>query len=202
MILAGIEDPGGSNQAVQLTMQVQPLGSGATIPSPGLLDVPKDSVVAVKATPGPGFRFADWSQNVTNPGDPSTTVVMSAPQTVTADFAACRCASDVTGSIGFSFGPVVNRKPRRYEQTVTLTNNSPNIIVGPVSLVLDRLSENVTVLNAGDVTEFMSPAGSPYVNVKTDLLPGQSVAVQMRFQNAVDDVITYTPRVLAGRGAR
>ena len=202
VILAGIEDPGGSNQAVQLTMQVQPLGAGTTIPSPGLLDVPKDSVVALKATPSPGFRFTNWSQNVTNPGDPSTTVVMGAPQTVTANFAACKCASDVTSSFGFSFGPIVNRKPRRYEQTITLTNNSPNIIVGPLSLVLDRLSENVTVLNAGDVTELMAPAGSPYVNLKTDLLPGQSVAVQLRFQNAVDDVITYTPRVLAGKGAR
>jgi hypothetical protein len=202
VILAGIEDPGGSNQAVPLTMQVQPLGAGTTIPSPGLLDVPKDSVVNVKATPSPGFRFTGWSQNVTNPDDPLTTVVMSAPQTVTANFAACKCASDVTSAIGVSFGPIVNVKPSRYEQTVTLTNNSPNVIVGSISLVLDDLSENVTVLNADDVTERMSPAGSPYVDVRTDLLPGQSVAVQMRFRNAVDDVITYTPRVLVGKGAR
>ena len=202
VILAGIEDPGGTNEAVQLTMQVQPLGAGTTIPSPGMLDVPKNSVVAVKATPSPGFRFTNWSQNVTNPSDPSTTVVMSAPQTVTASFAACKCASDVTSSVGVAGGPIANIKPRRYEQTVTLTNNSPNIIVGPISVVLDHLSENVTVLNAGEVTELMSPAGSPYVNVKADLFPGQSVAVQMRLQNAVDDVITYVPRVLAGKGAR
>jgi len=202
VILAGIEDPGGSNQAVQLTMLVNPLGTGTTLPGGGVQEVAKDSVVAVKATPSPGFRFTNWSQNVTNPNDSSTTVVMSAPQTVTASFAPCKCASDVTSSIDFSVGSIANPKSKRYEQTVTLTNNSPNIIVGPLSLVLDRLSENVTVLGAGDVTELMAPTNSPYVNVKTDLLPGQSVAVQMRFQNAVDDVITYTPRVLAGRGAR
>jgi len=202
LILDGIEDPGGSNEAVPLTMQVTPLGSGTTVPTPGLHDVPKDSVVAVTATPSAGFRFLNWGSNVTSPHDPSTTVVMNAAQTVTANFAACRCASDVTSVIGFAFGAIAHGKPGRYEQTVTLTNNSPNIIAGPISLALDHLSENVTVLNAGDDTQLMAPAGSPYVSVKTDLAPGQSVAVPLRFKNPVDDVITYTARVLAGKSAR
>ena len=47
IILAGIEDPGGSNESVPLTMQVQPLGGGSTIPTEGPHDIAKDSVVAV-----------------------------------------------------------------------------------------------------------------------------------------------------------
>jgi List-Bact-rpt repeat protein len=203
LILAGIEDPGGSNQAVQLTILAQPPGSGTTIPASGLHDVPKDSVVALNATPSAGFRFTSWSENTTNPLDPSTTVVMGGPQTVTATFAACKCAAEVTSSIGFSAGAIVNRKKSgRYEQTVTLTNTSPNIISGPVSLVLDRVSEHVAVLNADGETTLMAPTGSPYVDLRANLAPGQSVAVQLRFENPVDDVVTYTPRVLAGKGAR
>jgi len=202
IILAGIEDPGGTNQSVPLTMQVQPLGSGTTIPTPGVTDIAKDSVVAVEAIPNPGFRFTKWSQNVTTPGDPATTVVMSAPQTVIANFAACDCAADVTRGIGITYGAIAKTKPRRFEQTITLTNNSVATIAGPLSVVLDDLDPNVSVLNAGDVTEAMLPTGSPYVNVKTTLAPGQSVEVQLRFMNQVDDVVTYTARVLAGKGAR
>ena len=58
------------------------------------------------------------------------------------------------------------------------------------------------MLNAGDETELMLPAESPYVNAKANLAPGQSVSVQLRFENPVDDVITYTARVLAGKGSR
>jgi hypothetical protein len=68
--------------------------------------------------------------------------------------------------------------------------------------VLDNLDAGVTLLGAEDETELMLPAQSPYVNVKTSLAPGQSVTVQLRFMNQVDDVITYTARVLAGKGSR
>ena len=93
-------------------------------------------------------------------------------------------------------------KPRRFEQNVTLTNNSAATIAGPISLVLDNLETNVTVQGAGDETLLMLPAQSPYVSIKTSLAPGQSVAVQLRFMNPVDDVVTYTARILAGKGSR
>jgi hypothetical protein len=202
LIIAGIEDPGGSDRVVQLTMQVQPAGSGTTVPASGTRDVAQDTVVALKATPKPGYRFTEWSANVTQPGEPSTTVVMNASQMVTVNFAACTCAADVTPSIGIAYGTLVNTKPRRYEQTVTLTNNSAATIVGPLSLVLDNLGANVTVLNADEETELMLPAGSPYVNAKTNLAPGQSVTIQLQFRNPVDDVVTYAARILAGKGSR
>jgi hypothetical protein len=202
LILSGIEDPGGFGEAVQLTLQVSPAGGGTTIPAPGIQQVPKESVVGLAAKANAGFRFTGWTQNVTNPGDASTTVVMSLPQTVTALFAPCQCATDVTASIGITYGPFVQTKTFRYEQTVTLTNKSAATIVGPISLVFDRLDPTVTVLSSAGGTELMLPSNSPYVNIKTPLAPGESVAVQLRFQNRVDDVVTYTPRVLAGKGSR
>jgi Divergent InlB B-repeat domain len=203
LILFGYEDPGGSGQAVQLTIDVQPPGGGTTIPAAGTKDVAQDSVVALKATPNTGFRFTEWSQNVTNPGQPATTVFMNTSQTVTANFETCDCASDVSSSIGITFGGVtVNPVTRRYVQTVTLTNNSTFTITGPISLVLDKLTANVTLSNASGTTVLMLPAGSPYISASTNLAAGQSIAVQLQFTNPSNIVFSYEPRVLAGPGSR
>ncbi len=203
LILAGAEDPGGGSQEVQLTMQVDPLGGGTTIPAPGTQAVALDSVVALKAAPNAGFSFTGWSQNVTSPGQPSTTVVMNTSQTVTATFAACTCAADVSSVIGITRGGVtLNPITRRYVQTVTLRNNAAATIMGPISLALDNLSPNVTLFNASGATALMLPAGSPYVNANTDLAAGQSVAVQLQFTNSGNIVFSYDARVLAGPGSR
>ena len=185
LIIAGVETPGGGNQAVQLTVEVNPPGAGTTAPPPGTQDVPLNLVVPLTATPNAGFRFTSWSPNVTNPSDPSTTVVMNASQTVTANFALCECATDVTGSIGITYGGVtLNPMTRRYVQTVTLRNNSAVTIAGPVSLVLDKLSPNVMLYNATGNTALVLPANSPYINASTALAPGQSVALQLQFTNS------------------
>ena len=65
IFVAGI-DPG---EAVQLTTEVQPVGGGTTTPAPGTQQVVLNSVIPLKATPRPGFRFSEWSPNVTNPAD-------------------------------------------------------------------------------------------------------------------------------------
>ena len=203
LILAGIEDPGGGDEAVQLTVEVNPPGTGTTTPAPGTQAVPLNSVVPLIAVPGAGFRFTGWSPNVTNPADASTTVVMNASQTVTANFAPCECAADVTGSVGVTYGGVtLNPMNRRYVQTVTLKNNSAVTIVGPISLVLDKLSPNVTLYNATGNTLLVVPANSPYMNANTNLAPGQSVALQLQFTNTGNVVFSYEARVLAGPGSR
>jgi len=198
LIVAGIEDPGGSGQAVELTIEVAPSGAGTTIPAQGVQEVAIDSVVFLKATPNPGFRFTDWSPNVTSPSQPSTTVFMDALQVVTANFAACDCASEVSGSIGIARG----RMTRPYVQTVRLTNNSADTIRGPVSLVLDDLTAGVKLTNADGKTLFMVPADSPYVDFAGDLVPGQIVVLPLRFTNPGGSDITYSTRVLAGPGSR
>jgi hypothetical protein len=203
LILAGIEDPRGGNDAAQLTVEVNPPGAGTTTPAPGTLEVPLNSVMPLGATPSAGFRFTGWSPNVINPGDPSTTVVMNASQTVTANFALCECAVDVTGSLGITYsGVTLNAMTRRYVQTVTLRNNAAATITGPISLVLDKLSPNVALYNASGTTALVLPAGSPYVNASTNLATGQSVALQLQFTNPGNVVFSYDARVLAGPGSR
>lgn len=203
LILAGAEDPGGVGATVQLTMQVDPAGGGTTLPAPGTQSVPKDSVISVKATPNSGFRFSGWSPNVTESGQPATTVFMSASQTVIANFATCDCAVDASDAIGITrSGVTFNPMTRRYVQTVTLRNNSVATITGPLSLVLDKLTANVTLVNASGATALMLPAGNPYVNAVINLAPGQSVGIQLQFTNPANAVFSYDTRVLAGPGSR
>jgi hypothetical protein len=128
---------------------------------------------------------------------------MNASQTVTASFALCDCAVDVTSSVGITYGGVtVNPMTRRYVQTVTLRNNSASTIAGPLSLVLDKLSSNVTLYNASGSTALVLPANSLYMNATTNLAPGQSVALQLQFTNPGNIVFSYEARVLAGSGSR
>lgn len=91
---------------------------------------------------------------------------------------------------------------RRSVQTVTLKNTSSTTIAGPVSLVLDQLTANVTLYNPSGSTTLILPAGSPYINVDTSLSPGQSVSVQLQFTNPGNVAVTYQARVLAGPGSR
>jgi hypothetical protein len=58
-----------------------------------------------------------------------------------------------------------------------LTNISGSAITGPISLVLDDLSSNVTLYQPSGMTNYMLPAGSPYVDVNTTLGAGESVTV-------------------------
>lgn len=112
-------------------------------------------------------------------------------------------AADVSGSIGIIFGGfTLNPITRRYAQTVTLRNDSAGTITGPISLVLDSLSSNASLLNASGHTAVTVPSGSPYVNANTNLAPGASVSIGLQFSNPSHAAITYQTRVLAGSGSR
>jgi hypothetical protein len=188
---------------VQLTMQLTPNGGGNTSPAPGTTTVQQNSVVSIKAVANPGFRFVNWSPNVTAPNQPVTTVFMDQSKTVLATFEVCNCAQDVTLSMGVTFGAfTLNPITGRYVQTVTLTNNSGGTITGPISLVLDNLSANASLFNATGTTAVVLPAGSPYLDSATTLANGQSVGLTLQFTNPTNAAITYSARVLAGPGSR
>ncbi len=187
-----------------LTMQVSPPAGGNTTPPAGLNDEPLGSVTALTATPNPGYQFVDWTGNVADPTNASTTVTMDNPQTVTANFVACGCAADVSNSVTVTrLGFVLNLATGRYSQTVTVTNNSPNTITGPISLVLDSLSSDAALFNATGTTDSLeSPAGSPYLNVNVNLATGQKASFTLQFTDPTRAAITYSTRVLVGPGAR
>src|SRR5262249_51160597 len=70
-------------QGAFLTMQVSPANGGTTTPPAGQRGEPLGSVIPILAMPNPGYTFAGWSSNVTDPTSALTTVIMNQDQTVT-----------------------------------------------------------------------------------------------------------------------
>jgi hypothetical protein len=96
---------------------------------------------------------------------------------------------------GFTYNPIT----KRYVQTVAVTNVSAFTVAGPVSLVLDNLSPNATLLNATGMTT----SHFPYINAPTgNMAPGQRVNVALSFANPTNTPITYNPRTVVGPGPR
>ncbi|HTS11771.1 MAG TPA: choice-of-anchor Q domain-containing protein [Candidatus Limnocylindrales bacterium] len=189
---------------VALTILVQPPTFGTTSPAPGNHSPNLGSIVPLQAIPNPGYAFSSWSGNVGNIFAASTSIVMLEPQTVTANFALCTCVADVTGYVGIVRGGLVlNLATGRYAQTVTVTNNAPFTIIGPVSLVLDSLSSNASLFSPTGVTDAAwPPAGSAFINANVTLLPGQQASFALQFTDPSRAAITYNTRVLAGLGPR
>ena len=195
----------GTAQTEPLTMIASPPVGGTTQPAPGMSSAGENSVIVVSAIPAPGYAFQGWLGNVAVPSSQITTVVMNQPQSVTANFVPCGCASDITGLITVTHGGYVyNLATQRFAQTLTLANTSTSTIIGPISLVVENLSSNATLFNLTGLTDsFLPPIRLPYINTTAaSLAPGQSVSVTLQFTNPSKAAITYTTRVIAGPGVR
>src|SRR5262249_16066380 len=92
----------------------------------------------------------------------------------------------------------LNKKTGRYEQNVTVMNNT-NFTIPNNSYVLDNLVGG-TIYIINGYTQYLPPIGSPYLNFP-DLGPGKSQKFMVEAFNSSGN-ITYTPRVLAGYGDR
>ncbi|HTU45068.1 MAG TPA: MBG domain-containing protein [Bryobacteraceae bacterium] len=71
----------------QLTTAVSPSGAGTVTPASGGYYA-AGTVVNLKASPNSGYVFLSWTGSVVNANSASTAITMSAPQNVTANFAA------------------------------------------------------------------------------------------------------------------
>lgn len=131
-------------------------------------------------------------------GTPNATV------TSTATIQPAQVATDVTSQVTVLRGGFYrNRFTGRYSQTVTIKNNTSAAITGPISLALDNLTSGAAAINAAGTTQFATPAGSPYFTVQTgNLAPGATASLFLQFTYIGGSQIDYTPRVLAGPGAR
>ncbi|MBN1560687.1 InlB B-repeat-containing protein [candidate division KSB1 bacterium] len=69
-----------------LTIAVDPTGGGSTTPSPGSMTVCQGEEIELVATPASGYEFVSWSGPVTNPNNATTSVIVNANTTVTANF--------------------------------------------------------------------------------------------------------------------
>lgn len=108
------------NTQYQLTTAANPSNGGAVSPPSGNF-YNSGTVVPLTATPNAGFTFSSWTGNVANSSSASTTITVSSPQSVTANFT--------------QNGPLV-------------TLNPTSINFGTVYLLGIR-THNVTVKNVG-----------------------------------------------------
>jgi uncharacterized protein (TIGR03437 family) len=69
----------------QLTLGGSPPVGGTVIPTSGTF-YDFNTVVPIKATANAGYAFSNWTGNVANPDNSSTTVTMNSPQSITAKF--------------------------------------------------------------------------------------------------------------------
>ncbi len=100
---------------------------------------------------------------------------------------------------GFRFDHVGGR----FVQSVTLTNTGNSPITGPISLVLDALSPNISLTNQTGLTSATIPTGRSYLIVQSaDLAAGASASALLEFTDPTQVAITYKTRVLAGPGTR
>ncbi len=105
-----------------MTTLANPTNGGTVSPVTGYQAA--NSVVPLLATPNSGFAFSSWTGNVANTGSGSTSITMTSPQTVTANFT--------------QSGPVVSLNPT-------------SINFGTQYLFAIG-SRNVTVKNTGNAT--------------------------------------------------
>lgn len=114
---------------------------------------------------------------------------------------------DVTPTVSIARGGFrLNRATGRYVQTVTVRNIGAGPITGPLSLVFDGVAPNATLFAPSGTTSAVAPLGSPFLDLDLGaggiLAPNQSVSRVVEFINPTNRTITYTSRVLSGRGTR
>ncbi|HVP48839.1 MAG TPA: choice-of-anchor Q domain-containing protein [Bryobacteraceae bacterium] len=156
------------DQPATVSLIVQVAGAGVASPAAGPYAEPIDSVVILSATPLSGNSFVQWLGNVTDPFSASTTVVMTAPQTVTATFVAG--STVLGGNILTKSGPM-------------------NARVWPVNVAnatSSAVTAHSTQINTFSLTQVAGAACTPVLQTVLpasagDLAPGSSGIVNLAF---------------------
>ena len=157
----------------QLTTAANPANGGTAQPATGTFYA-LGTVVNLTATPNSGYTFSNWSGSVASAGSASTTVTMSAPQTVTANFALVLAPVAVLTPGPLTFTAVTGTTSAA--QSVTLQNT------GTASLVISSIS-----ITGTNPTAFaVNPTGTT--------LHGASLAARI---NCAISVV-FTPASVAG----
>ena len=128
------------NTAYLLTTAANPTNGGTVAPPSGTYYA-ANTVVNLSATPNPNYAFYNWTGNVANANSASTTVTMTAPQSVTANFV---LASLTVSPTSVNFGNV--EQCRIKKAVLTLTNN------GSTKAQIDALSFIDVIGNPSDFT--------------------------------------------------
>src|SRR5438132_1447197 len=161
--------------ATTLTMQASPSNEGTTDPAPGSNSEPANSVIPVRAIPNSGYHFTNWTGNVADPNNFSTTVTMTQAQTVTANFAVGASPADLL--IAVSDGKTATVAGASNTYTIVASNAGPGGVTGAV--VTDIFPANFTGVTftasqTGGATGFTA-AGSGNINDTVTMPPGSSI---------------------------
>jgi hypothetical protein len=116
------------NTQYLLTTLANPTNGGTVSPASGNF-YNASTVVPLTATPNSGFTFSNWTGNVANSNSASTTITMSSPQTVTANFTANASAIQLNPT-SINFGTVYLYTSLSQNVTVQNTGNSTVKITG------------------------------------------------------------------------
>ncbi|MBL8212194.1 MAG: cadherin-like domain-containing protein [Bryobacterales bacterium] len=109
----------------QLTTAVSPSGGGTVTPASGTF-FPANSVQNVSATANSGFTFQNWTGPVANSSNAATTVTMSGPVSITANFTATNVITVTTVPAGLSI--IVDGNTLTAPQTFNWTPGSNHTI--------------------------------------------------------------------------
>ncbi len=92
-------------------------------------------------------------------------------------------------------GLAYSRVSQTFNGTVTVRNISGSLLNGPFQLLLNSLTDGVTLVNPSGISN-----GDPYVTVPNlvSLAAGQSFSVAVEFSNPSNATIHFTPEVYSG----
>ena len=112
------------NTQYQLTTAANPTAGGTVSPASGNF-YNSGTAVPLTATANAGYNFVNWTGNVANSNNASTTVTMTAPQSVTANFSLIIVAAPTTTSVSSNNNPSFTSAPgNSVAFTATVTSNT------------------------------------------------------------------------------
>jgi Bacterial Ig-like domain (group 3)/Divergent InlB B-repeat domain len=201
----------------QLTTAANP-GNGGTVSPPSGNFYAAGTVVPLTATPDAGFTFSSWTGNVANASSASTTVTMSAPETITANFAAS--ASPTTTTLMSSLSPSTYGDSVTFTATVTSSGNgTPNgqvnfkrgtISLGVVKLAGGSASLTTSALNAGShvitahysgSTNYVASSSSTLTQTVNKVATTTTITNASPSPSTYGDPVTFTATVSTNVGS-
>lgn len=173
------------NTAYLLTTAANPTNGGTVAPPSGTYYA-ANMVVNLSASPNPNYAFSNWTGNVANASSASTTVTMTAAESVTANFVPAQMTVSPTS---VSFGNVEQCRPKK--DILTLTNHgATKVSIGTISFI------DVTG-NASDFTfhEYCQPAvpGGRSCTVAVKFSPSENAPESATLNIATSDGAIQVP---------
>jgi len=185
-----------------LTMQASPSYEGTTDPAPGSHTVDLNSIVSVQGTPNSSYHFTNWTGNVAQSSNPSTTITMSQAQTVTANFANGSPSADLHVTVSDGKTAAVAGAKNTY--TIVVSNAGPSYVTGAV--VKDTFPSTFTgvtfsATQIGGAYGF-TVTGSGNINNTVTMPPGSSITYNAtgKLSAAATGTVSDTASVTAPSG--